>query len=142
MSLPHEENESQSEGAFEDAPSRRVLVIDDDVDSADTLALLLQAAGHTVSQTYDGASALKAARDFRPEIIISDITLKGQLDGYAVARAVRQNPDTKHVFLVALSGFGQHEDKRRASEAGFDVHLTKPTDPAALELIVAEMRAK
>jgi len=117
---------------------RKVLVIEDNQDSADSLCALLEFWGHQVAVAYDGASGLARARDFRPDIILCDLGLPDGLDGYAVARALRQDTVTASTYLVALSGYGQPEDKRRAREAGFDAHLTKPADLQVLERILSQ----
>ena len=109
---------------------RKVLVVDDNADAADTLAQLLDLLGHEAATAADGASALARFEEFQPEIVLLDIGLP-DLDGYEVARRMRSRAG-EEVQLVALTGFGQSEDKRRAAEAGFDQHWTKPVDPARL----------
>jgi PAS domain S-box-containing protein len=122
------------------APARcRILVVDDLRDAADTLALLLQMRGHDVRAARDGLEAVAAAEAFLPEVVLLDIGLP-KLNGYQAARRIRQQPWGRGMTLVALTGWGQEEDKRRASEAGFDHHLTKPVDPAALEELLAELQ--
>jgi two-component system CheB/CheR fusion protein len=118
------------------APSRRVLVVDDDRDAADSLALLLGVRGHQVQTAHDGVAALEAARAFGPEVVLLDIGLP-RLDGYQVARLLRQEPQTQGALLVALTGYGQEQDRRRSLAAGFDIHLVKPFDPDELEEILA-----
>jgi signal transduction histidine kinase/CheY-like chemotaxis protein len=113
-------------------PSRRVLVVDDNADIAESLAGLLQDLGHTVRTAHAGPQALEVAREFRPELILLDIGLPG-MDGYEVARRLRADPELSGLLVVALSGYGQEEDRRRAREAGFDEHLTKPVGLAALQ---------
>jgi PAS domain S-box-containing protein len=117
----------------EDIPTeeRRVLVVDDNHDSAESLALLLQASGCQVSVAFSGPEALSLFESNRPEIILLDIGMPG-MDGYEVARRVRASPAGHQVFLVALTGWGQAEDKQRAAAAGFDEHITKPVDPDRL----------
>jgi CheY-like chemotaxis protein/two-component sensor histidine kinase len=117
-------------------PSRRILVVDDNQDSADTLAMLLELHGNEVQVAYDGPEALAAARDFGPEVVFLDIGLPG-MDGYEVARQMRAEPLLGKAMLVAQTGWGQEEDKQRALDAGFDHHLTKPVDPAALDGLLA-----
>jgi two-component system CheB/CheR fusion protein len=109
---------------------RRVLVVDDNVDTAESMVLLLRLRGHEVQVAFSGPAALEAAAAFEPEIVLLDIGLPG-LDGYEVARSLRQDRKAKLV-LVALTGYGQEEDRRLAREAGFDYHLTKPVDPAVI----------
>lgn len=122
-------------------PSLRVLVADDNVDTADSLTLLLAAAGHEVCKAYDGPQALKAALDFRPAVALLDIGLPG-LDGYEVARRMRRQPVLQNVVLVAMTGYGLENDRRRSQEAGFDHHLVKPVHFDKLEEIFAIAAAK
>ncbi|MEO6193654.1 MAG: chemotaxis protein CheB [Thermoanaerobaculia bacterium] len=110
------------------ARARRCLIIEDNVDAAESLSLLLRLTGHEADVAFDGATGLEKARGFRPEVVLCDIGLPGSLDGYGVARAFRADPELRSAFLIALTGYGQEEDRRRALEAGFDTHLTKPAD--------------
>lgn len=110
---------------------RRVLVVEDNRDAALSLKLLLEFLGHRVDVAGTGREGLDLARSGRPEVVFCDIGLP-DLDGHAVARALRADPASAPAHLVALTGFGQEEDKRRALEAGFDHHLTKPADPGLL----------
>ncbi len=112
--------------------ARRVLVVDDNRDAADSLAMLLSLAGHDVRVAHGGRAALALAEAFRPDVVLLDIGMP-DLDGYAVARALRWEPWGANICLVALTGWGQEEDRRQARAAGFDAHLTKPVDPGALE---------
>ena len=118
-------------------PARRlrVLVVEDNRDAADTLRMLLEAYGYEVAVAYTGPDGVRTAAAYRPEVVICDIGLPG-LDGYGVAGALRRHPATASSRLIALTGYGQEEDRRRAKEAGFDEHLTKPADPAALESLL------
>jgi signal transduction histidine kinase/ActR/RegA family two-component response regulator len=109
------------------SPSRRILVVDDNVDAAETLAMLMRLSGHEVQTAHHGLAALEVARIFRPEVVLLDIGLP-RLDGYEVARRLRQMPDIANALLVALTGYGQDDDRRRSQEAGFNVHLVKPLD--------------
>ncbi len=120
----------------EPAP-RRCLVIEDHADAAESLAALLQLAGHEVEVAFDAASGLELARRFSPEVVLCDIGLPGALDGYGVARALRAAPETRSAFLIALTGYGQEEDRRLALEAGFNAHLTKPADLGELYRLLA-----
>ncbi|MBX9583697.1 MAG: response regulator [Gemmataceae bacterium] len=120
-------------------PNYRVLVVDDNADAADSLALLLELAGDTVRTAGSGPRALEVAGSFRPEVVLLDIGLPG-MDGYEVARRLRGQPDGGRVLLVALTGYGRDDDRRRAAEAGFDHHLTKPADPAAVNHLLAAAR--
>jgi PAS domain S-box-containing protein len=119
-------------------PPCRVLVADDLRDSADSLGLLIELMGHTVEIAYDGEEALRAAERFRPDIVLLDLGMP-KLDGFEVGRRIRAAPWSESVRLVAQSGWGQEEDRRRTAEAGFDHHLVKPIDPAALEALMQEL---
>jgi len=110
----------------------RVLLVDDNVDAVESLAMLLAIDGHEVRTCYDGPSALAIAASFLPELIVLDVGLPG-MNGYQVAERIRQSPELGDPILVALTGYGQEEDRRRAWSAGFDYHLIKPTDVRALE---------
>src|SRR5206468_44590 len=114
----------------------RVLVVEDNRDAADSLRLLLEAYGYQVAVAYSGPDGVRAAREHRPGVVICDIGLPG-MDGYRVAEALRGNPATAAARLIALTGYGRDEDRRRARAAGLDERLTKPADPAALEAILA-----
>ena len=115
---------------------RRILIVEDNVDSAEMMCILLQQEGHEVTIALTAATGLRAAQMSGPEIIVCDIGLPGDMDGYAFARTCRADSAFQHRILVALTGYGQPSDKRRAAEAGFDLNLTKPVDPALLiELI-------
>jgi two-component system, chemotaxis family, CheB/CheR fusion protein len=107
--------------------ARRILVVDDNVDAADTVADLLRAVGHEVRVVYDGPTALEAAPAFAPDIVLLDIGLPS-MDGYEVARRLRQIPGVQRAFLVAVTGFGRDQDRRLAEAAGFDRHMTKPVE--------------
>ena len=109
------------------ATARRILVVDDNQDSAESLTILLKLAGHETHTAYDGLEAVEAAATFRPDVILLDIGLP-KLNGYEVARKIREQPWGKNMVLVALTGWGQEEDRRRSQEAGFNHHLTKPVD--------------
>jgi PAS domain S-box-containing protein len=119
--------------------SLHVLVVEDSRDAADSLAMLLQLWGHQVRVARDGLSGLKAARSFRPQVVFLDIGLPG-LDGYEVARRLRAEFGDE-VRLVAMTGYGQEEDRRRAREAGFDAHLVKPAEPELLQRLLADCAA-
>jgi PAS domain S-box-containing protein len=110
----------------------RVLVIEDNTDSAESLRLLLELSGHRAEVAHVGAAGVEAARWFRPDVILCDIGLPGGMDGYGVARTLRADAEQAEATLIALSGYGQEEDVRKARQAGFDRHLTKPVDPVAL----------
>jgi PAS domain S-box-containing protein len=115
--------------------ARRILVVDDNVDAAITVATLLKAWGHTVQMAHNGPAALEAAKHFRPEIVLMDIGLPG-MSGYEVAQHLRNDPTHEGVLITALTGYGQAEDKARSHAAGFNYHLTKPPDMGVLEALV------
>jgi CheY-like chemotaxis protein len=116
---------------------RKILLVDDNRDSARTLARLLKLHGHEATLAHDGGEAVTAAEAYRPEIILLDIGLP-VLNGYDVARIIRGRPWGREVTIVALTGWGQAGDRKRSKEAGFDHHLVKPVDPAALEKLLAQ----
>ena len=122
------------------AVPRRVLVVDDNRDSADSLAMLLQVTGHEVHIAHDGPEAVAEAATFQPHVILLDIGLP-RLNGYEAARRIREQQRHKGLTLVALTGWGQDEDRRRSEEAGFDAHMIKPVDFGALTKLLAESRA-
>ncbi len=124
----------------EQAPrgGRKVLIIEDNHDAANSLAEALVLSGHDVIVAYEGATGLARARELSPDAIVCDIGLPGDLDGYAVARALRAAPGTASVYLIALTGYAAPEDQRRALEAGFDLHLPKPPNLAALARFLAQ----
>jgi CheY-like chemotaxis protein len=113
------------------AIQRRVLIVDDNRDAADALAMLLRQTGHETFVAYDGAAALAAAETHRPDIILLDIGLPG-MSGHDVCRQVRQEPWGRDIRMIALTGWGQEEDRRKSADAGFDGHLVKPVDIAAV----------
>ena len=117
----------------------RVLVVDDNADAAQMLATLLEAHGHEVSVEYDGTAGLARALRERPEVMLLDIGLP-DMDGHELARRLRATPDTANALLIALTGYGQSEDRERARQAGFDRHLVKPADLSELLRILAEVR--
>lgn len=105
----------------------KLLVVDDNRDSADSLALMLQMSGHETLTAYDGEEAVASAQSFRPEAVLLDIGMP-KMNGYDAARAIRGQPWGQDVLLFALTGWGQEEDRRRSREAGFDAHLVKPVE--------------
>jgi PAS domain S-box-containing protein len=114
------------------AVSRRVLVVDDNVDIADSFKMLIECSGHDVRMVTDGDSALREALAFRPEVMFLDIGLPGR-DGYEISRELRQMPELGGLVLIAVTGYGQAEDRSRSREAGFDYHWVKPIDLDALD---------
>lgn len=115
---------------------RCILVVDDNIDSAESIGMLLQMDGHTVHYAHDGHAALDVAIKTRPDVALLDIGLPG-MDGYALGRALRTRHETRKTFLIALTGYGRDEDRRRSREAGFDVHFIKPVDPQRLSAVIA-----
>jgi len=117
----------------------RLLVVDDNEDAAVSLAMLLRLQGHEVCVAHDGPSSLEMAVAYAPDLVFLDIGMPG-MDGYEVARRIRAEPSLKHVVLTAVTGWGQSEDRRRTSEAGFDHHIVKPPEPRAIEQLIASLR--
>ncbi len=115
---------------------RRILVVDDNRDAADSLGLVLELAGHEARVAYDGPSALVAAREFRPDVVLLDIGLPG-MSGYEVAQRLRQEAGLANALLVAMTGFGQPEDRQRSQAAGFHAHCVKPADLETLQGVLA-----
>jgi CheY-like chemotaxis protein len=109
--------------------------VDDNEDAAESISMMLSLDGHEVRTAYDGPEALEAAGAFHPEVILLDIGLPG-MDGYEIARRLKKNGRLDGALLVALTGYGQEEDRRRAEAAGFDLHLTKPVQPDRLREVV------
>jgi PAS domain S-box-containing protein len=135
-SLPTQQEEKKKEERAE--LSLRVLVVDDNRDAAQTLADLLPLWGVETRSVYGSREALQAAREFRPDAILLDIGLP-EMDGYEVAKALRANPATSHMRLIALTGYGQEEDRQRTAEAGFDEHLVKPADLLQLQKLLTQV---
>jgi PAS domain S-box-containing protein len=127
---PVQDAESSSTGF------RRVLVVDDNHDSAESMAILLEIWGHEVRAAYDGPSALALATEYRPDIVLLDIGLPG-MSGYEVAKRLRELPELKGMVLVAVTGYGQQSDRERTRAVGFDHHLLKPVDPVRLQELLA-----
>jgi PAS domain S-box-containing protein len=121
------------------ANQHRILVADDNEDSATAMAVMLKLLGNEVRTANDGLEALQVAEEFRPELILLDIGMPGK-NGYDVCRHIRQQPWGSQVIISALTGWGQDEDKRRSQEAGFDHHLVKPVDPNDLEKLLEELQ--
>jgi PAS domain S-box-containing protein len=118
-------------------PRRRILVVDDNVDAAESVAMIFRLLRQNVRVAHDGASALVLAEEFNPELIVLDIGLPG-MDGYEVARRLRNENQSQPPFLVAMTGYGQDDDRQRSRSAGFDVHLVKPVDPEELRRLLSE----
>jgi PAS domain S-box-containing protein len=132
LNLPEQAAEDSKAGS---ARKRRILAVDDNRDSADSLAMMLRMMGHETRTAYDGLEAVQAAATYRPDVVLLDIGLP-KMNGYEVARHIRQQPWGQRMILIAQTGWGQEEDKRRALEAGFDQHLTKPVEAAVLETLL------
>jgi PAS domain S-box-containing protein len=130
--------ELPSGGAAVAASGRRILVVDDNVDAADSVSLLLRIGGHEVRAAYDALDALEVAESFRPELVLLDIGLP-RMNGYEVAARLREMQANGRPVLVAMTGYGQSEDRVRSERAGFDRHLVKPIDPAELESLIAAL---
>lgn len=120
---------------MQQSPPRRIVVADDNEDSAESFAMLLSFSGHEVRVAHDGDAALDALREFRPDIAFLDIGMPG-MTGYEVAEAVRAEPWGHDIKLIAVTGWGQPDDRLRARTAGFDRHLIKPIDPAEVDRLI------
>jgi CheY-like chemotaxis protein/two-component sensor histidine kinase len=120
--------------------ARRVLVVDDNVDSAESMAVLLRLYGHDVRLAHDGEAALEVARAFRPDVMFLDLSLP-KVDGYEVARRLRVEPAMSGMTLVAMTGYGQDEERRRTREAGFHSHLVKPVNFDMLQELLSSLPA-
>jgi CheY-like chemotaxis protein len=138
--LPRVERPQESAGRGEGikAASRRILIVDDNADAANSLAQVLALDGHVTEPVYSAQEALSRASSFAPEVVLLDLGLP-EMDGYEVARRLRERPEFAAVRIIALTGYGQSENVRRSWQAGFDDHLTKPVDLAALERVLAEL---
>jgi CheY-like chemotaxis protein len=118
----------------------RILVVDDNHDSALSLAMMLSIMGHETRTAHDGESALVIAESFLPDVVLLDIGLP-KLNGYEVAQRIRENAWGHSMFLIAVTGWGQEEDRQRSSEVGLNVHMVKPVEPAALERLLSSLRS-
>ena len=133
---PHDSGRAEPAGRqLEAATRRRVLVVDDNTDHAESLAFLLRLMGHETRLAYDGEAALEVAAEFEPNVALIDIGLP-RLNGYEVARRLRERPGLRNTVLVAQTGWGQESDRARSQEAGFDHHLIKPVAPEVLANII------
>ena len=122
-------------------PTLRVLVVDDNVHAAQTMAMLVESLGHEVQTAYDGPVALETAINCRPHVVLLDIGLPG-MNGYEIAKRIRQEPVVQNAVLAAVTGYGQQIDRQRSREAGFDHHLVKPADFAQVKQILATVSEK
>ncbi len=117
----------------------RVLIVEDEADTAEALEMILTMMGHQVRTAHSGLAALQTAKDHRPDVILLDIGLP-ELDGYQVAERLRETPDAmQNVVLVAMTGHGEAKDRQRAVRAGFDHHMVKPVDPRKLEQLLTSI---
>jgi CheY-like chemotaxis protein len=117
--------------------ARKILVVEDNPDAGATLRDYLELSGHEVELADSGAAGIQAARKFHPEVVLCDLGLPG-MNGFEVAVELRRDPATRSARLIAVTGYGGAEDRRRSKEAGFDLHLTKPVDPAKLKALLLE----
>jgi len=117
-------------------PRFRILVVDDNPDSAMSLAMILSMMGHETRTAHDGEAAVSTAEAFRPRVVLLDIGLP-KLNGYEVAQRIRQEKWGESMFLVAVTGWGQDEDRQRSEDVGMDLHMVKPVEPAALDRVLA-----
>jgi PAS domain S-box-containing protein len=132
--LPLEPGDAKEDGCV--SAGLRILVVDDNADSAESLAVWLRLMGHETRTAHNGPEALDAAPAYRPDVIFLDIGMPG-MSGYEVARRLRERPETSETSIVAMTGWGQEEDRRRSKEAGFDHHLVKPLEPESLTDLLA-----
>ena len=114
----------------------RILVVDDNADSALSLAMMLSMMGHDTRTAHDGEEAVTTAEAFRPQVVLLDIGLP-KLNGYEVAQRIRQQEWGTSMFLVAVTGWGQDEDRRRSEDVGMNLHMVKPVEPSALDRMLA-----
>ena len=118
---------------------RRVLVVDDNVDAAETVAAYLRLEGHEAKVVTEGAEVLGSARVFEPQVVVLDIGLPG-IDGYQIARQLRSEAQTRDTLLIAVTGYGRDEDRALAAAAGFDCHFVKPADPVEIQAVIERGR--
>ena len=124
-----------------DSHGFKILVVDDNPDSALSLAMMLSIMGHETRTAHDGESAVTTAESFLPDVVLLDIGLP-KLNGYEVAQRIRNSTWGTSMFLIAVTGWGQDEDRQRSSEVGLNVHMVKPVEPAALQKLLAELKLK
>jgi CheY-like chemotaxis protein len=130
---------AQQHDTRDSAPKRRLLVVDDNRDAAESMSMLLQMWGHDVVFAYDGPTALETAEQWHPEAVFLDIGLPG-MDGYEVAARLRELPHAKGTVLIAITGYGQDDDRLRSQRAGIDHHLVKPVAPDALRSLIDSLQ--
>jgi len=141
LTASHAAGRSTSKSRSPVLAARRVLVVDDNRDAADSLALLLELLGAEVRVAYDGPEALDALATYDPSVVLLDIGMPG-MDGYEVARRIRQQRASPDVTLIALTGWGQEADRHRSRTVGFDFHLIKPPDVSALQTILVSLEGQ
>ena len=127
------------QGSGHSPPKRRLLVVDDNRDAAESMSMLLELWGHDVAYAYDGPSALQTAEQWHPQAVFLDIGLPG-MDGYEVAEKLRELPNAKDTVLIAITGYGQEDDRLRSQRAGIDHHLVKPVAPDALRNLIDSLQ--
>jgi CheY-like chemotaxis protein len=135
---PHDGQPASHDGTGRFRVAHRILVVDDNRDAAESMRVLLKLMGAEVSAAYDGLQALEVAASFRPQAVLLDIGMP-MLHGYDTARRFRQEEWGREIVLIALTGWGREEDRRRAEEAGFDGHLTKPVQVSALRQMLERL---
>ena len=127
------------QGTGNGTAKRRLLVVDDNKDAAESMSMLLEMWGHDVAYAYDGPTALETAEQWQPEAVFLDIGLPG-MDGYEVAERLRELPHAKDAVLIAITGYGQEDDRLRSRQAGIDHHLVKPVAPDALRNLIDSLK--
>ena len=133
MALARQDNSGDA------TPKRRLLVVDDNRDAAESMSMLLELWGHDVAYAYDGPSALETAEQWHPQAVFLDIGLPG-MDGYEVAEKLRELPHARDAVLIAITGYGQEDDRVRSQRAGIDHHLVKPVAPDALRNLIDSLQ--
>ena len=143
LMVPERQPQKKENGELQQEPARssghRLLVVDDNQDAAISLAMLLRLQGHEVQVAHSGPAALEMSKTYTPDVVFLDIGMPG-MDGYEVARRLRQQPGMENVVLAALTGWGQQEDRRRTADAGFNHHLVKPPESKAVESVLAQLK--
>ena len=135
---PNGENRVGKQDRNGNGRQQRILLVDDNVDFTTSLSLLLESMGHDVRAANDGAEALATAREFRPDVAFLDLGLPG-LSGYDLAREIGKLPEASNTVLIALSGWGQPQDRHHSRQAGFAMHLVKPVELATIQSVLQSM---
>ena len=130
-----------TQGESTSAPSRRVLVVDDNEDSVDSMVMLLELLGNQVYTARDGIEAIEAAERFRPDLVLMDMGMP-RMNGYDATRRIREQPWGQPITMVAVTGWAREEDRQKSQEAGFNGHLIKPVDHRVLTKLVADLQAE